>query len=116
VLLNHLEALRRDPLAQKIATWELAEQSPLIDRLAAARQARLNEQLSAHPALQPPLGVDGPAINALLLGAIQQLVLAAGVRGEFAGIPLNEDRCWIRIRLALRSLVRSAYRVGRIGT
>ena len=59
--------------------------------------------------------MDGPAINALLLGAIQHMVLAAVLRGEVAGIPLNEDRSWIRVRLALRSLVRSAYRVGRIG-
>lgn len=115
VLLTYLETLRRDPLAQKIAAWELVERSPLVDRLAAARLAGLNELLSSQPTLQPPLGVDGPAINALLLGAIQQLVLAAGLRGEFAGIPLNEDRSWIRVRLALRSLVRSAYRVGRIG-
>ncbi|WP_374388669.1 TetR/AcrR family transcriptional regulator [Sandaracinobacter sp.] len=115
VLLSQLEALRRDPLAQKIAAWELVERSPLVDRLSAARLAGLNAQLSAHPQLQPPLGVDGPAINALLLGAIQQMVLAAGLRGEFAGIPLNEDRSWIRVRLALRSLVRGAYRVGRVG-
>ncbi|TPE61586.1 TetR/AcrR family transcriptional regulator [Sandaracinobacter neustonicus] len=112
-LLNYLESFRRDPLARQIAAWELADNSPLIERLATARNAALMRQLEANPQLQPPLGIDGPAINALLLGAIQQMVLSASQRGHFAAVPLNEDRNWIRIRLALRTLIRGAYRVGR---
>lgn len=111
-LLAYLEALRRDPLAQQIAAWETAEDSPLIERLSAARAAALLRQLDAVD-LSPPLGVDAPAINALLLGAIQQMVLGASRRGGFAGVPLTEDRNWIRVRLALRTLIRGAYRVGR---
>ena len=111
-LLAYLEALRRDPLAQQIAAWETAEDSPLIERLSVARTGALLRQLDA-PELSPPLGVDAPAINALLLGAIQQMVLSANRRGGFAGVPLTEDRNWIRVRLALRTLIRGAYRVAR---
>jgi hypothetical protein len=49
-------------------------------------------------------------VNALLIGAIQQLVLASATMGSFAGLPLSEDRNWIRARLALRGLIRGIYR------
>ncbi|MFN7400159.1 MAG: hypothetical protein ACK5SX_14130 [Sandaracinobacter sp.] len=57
--------------------------------------------------LTPPPGIDAPALNALLIGGIQQLVLASATMGSLAGLPLAEDRNWIRARLALRALIRS---------
>lgn len=111
LLLAFLEQFRADRLAQRIAAWELAERSPLVDRLAAARAEALGRWMEeARGGLVPPPGIDAPALNALLIGGIQQLVLASQTQGSFAGLPLSEDRNWIRARLALRALIRGVYR------
>lgn len=111
LLLAFLEQFRGDRLAQRVAAWEVAERSPLVDRLAAARAEALGRWMEeARGGLTPPPGIDAPAINALLIGAIQQLVLASSTMGSFAGLPLSEDRNWIRARLALRGLIRGVYR------
>lgn len=119
LLLNLLEALRRDPLALRVIALTLAEPAGadgpvrrLSEAHAEALQARL-DQLAAAGGAAPPLGVDAPAVNALLLGAVQHALLSAAARGSLAGLPLTEDRNWIRVRLALRSLIRGVYRVGR---
>ncbi len=86
---------------------------------AVARRAGCDKQLiyryyggmeAARGGLTPPPGIDEPALNALLIGGIQQLVLASATMGSFAGLPLSEDRNWIRARLALRALIRGVYR------
>ncbi len=111
LLLGFLEQFRADRLAQRIAAWELAERSPLVDRLAAARAEALGQWMAAaRGTMTPPPGIDAPAIDALLIGGIQQLVLASATMGGFAGLPLSEDRNWIRARLALRGLIRGVYR------
>lgn len=113
-LLAFLERFRSDVLAQRIAAWELAERSALVDTLSAARGQALADWMdSARGGLTPPPGIDAPALNALLIGGIQQLVLASVTMGSFAGLPLSEDRNWIRARLALRALIRGIYRTGR---
>ncbi len=111
LLLAFLEQFRADQLAQRIAAWEVAERSPLVDRLAEARAQALGHWMeAARGGLTPPPGIDAPALNALLIGGIQQLVLASTTMGSFAGLPLSEDRNWIRARLALRALIRGVYR------
>lgn len=111
LLLAFLEQFRGDRLAQRIAAWEAAERSPLVDQLAAARAQALGRWMEeARGGLTPPPGIDAPALNALLIGGIQQLVLASATMGSFAGLPLSEDRNWIRARLALRALIRGVYR------
>ena len=112
-LLAFLEHFRSDVLAQRIAAWELAERSPLVDTLSAARGDALASWMEvARAGLTPPPGIDAPALDALLIGGIQQLVLASATMGGFAGLPLAEDRNWIRARLALRALIRGIYRTG----
>ena len=111
LLLGFLEQFRADRLAQRIAAWEVAERSPLVDQLSAARAEALGRWMEdARGGLAPPPGIDAPALNALLIGGIQQLVLASATMGSFAGLPLAEDRNWIRARLALRALIRGVYR------
>jgi AcrR family transcriptional regulator len=111
LLLAFLEQFRADRLAQRIAAWELSESSPLIDQLSTARaQALATWMDEARGTLSPPPGIDAPALNALLIGGVQQLVLASATMGGFAGLPLSEDRNWIRARLALRALIRGVYR------
>jgi AcrR family transcriptional regulator len=111
LMLAFLEQFRADRLAQRIAAWELAERSPLVARLGAARAEALGQWMeAARGSLTPPPGIDAPALNAILIGGIQQLVLASNTMGSFAGLPLAEDRNWIRARLALRGLIRGVYR------
>jgi AcrR family transcriptional regulator len=111
LLLAFLEQFRGDRLAQRIAAWEVAERSPLVDQLAAARAQALGRWMEeARGGLTAPPGIDAPALNALLIGGVQQLVLASATMGSFAGLPLSEDRNWIRARLALRALIRGVYR------
>lgn len=111
LLLAFLEQFRGDRLAQRIAAWEVSERSPLVDLLAAARADALGRWMEeARGGLTPPPGIDAPALNALLIGGVQQLVLASATMGHFAGLPLSEDRNWIRARLALRALIRGVYR------
>ncbi len=111
LLLAFLERFRGDQLAQKIAAWELSERSPLVDELAKARAEALGRWMERmRGGLTPPPGIDAPAVNAVLIGGIQQLVLASQTMGSFAGLPLAEDRNWIRARLAIRALIRGIYR------
>lgn len=109
LVVRFMHALRRDPLVQKIVVWELSEPSPLVARLAAARTLALGSWMARQRgSLTPPPGIDAPAINALLIGAVQMLVLSAATTGGFAGMTLDEQG-WERIEVAVRRLARAAY-------
>jgi len=117
LLLAFMEQFRADRLAQRIAVWELVEQSLLVRTLSAARADALGRWMAeARRDVSAPPGVDAPALDALLVGGVQQLVLASATLGGFAGLPLSEDRNWIRARLALRALIRGVYRPAFAGT
>jgi AcrR family transcriptional regulator len=108
--LGCLDALRGDHLVQKIAVWEISDPSPQVARLNASRSKGLGQWIAAERgALAPPDGVDAPAINALLIGAIQHLVLASSAAGHFAGASLKKERDWDRIRAAVKALVAGVY-------
>lgn len=109
-----LDALRADPLVQKIAAWELSETSPQVARLTAARSKAMMQWMTARRgSLQPPTGVDTPALNAIIIAGVQQLVLASATTGQFAGLPLKSDADWARVRGAVVALVDVAYSAGR---
>ncbi|MBN9318648.1 MAG: TetR/AcrR family transcriptional regulator [Caulobacterales bacterium] len=113
LVLRFLAALRADPLVQRIAIWELAAPSPLVARLAAARgTAMMRWVAKTRGALTPPEGVDAPAFNALLIAAVQQLVLAGAAVGSFSGLPLQSDADWARVQAAAVTLVRAVYSEG----
>lgn len=108
--LGLLDLLRRDRLMQQINAWEAASPSPLVKQLIAARSKRMAIWMfEMRGALQPPAGVDAPATNALIVAAVQQIVVAAGANGEFSGMPLREDAHWQRLREAVTTLVTSVY-------
>lgn len=110
MILTFLDAFRANRLVQKIAAWELADPSPLTARLSQARAAALGSWIARQRgSLEPPAGVDAPAINALLIAAVQHMVLASTTTGSFAGLPLVTDSDWDRVRLAIRAMVGSAY-------
>ncbi len=105
-----MRALRANPLVQKIVAWELADSSPQVRRLAEARSRGMIAWVGrARGELVPPDGVDAPAANALLIGAVQHLVLSAAAVGQFGGVPLVSDEDWARTEAALRRMVQAIY-------
>ncbi len=114
-LMKHLaaclvELLRNNKLMQQINAWEAAAPSPLVAKLIAARAKRMGQwMLEMRGALKPPLGVDAPAVNAVIIAAVQQLVLSASANGEFSGMPLRTDADWRRLHDAINTLVESVY-------
>jgi AcrR family transcriptional regulator len=110
LILGFLDALRADPLVQKICAWEISDPSPLVAQLAAARGAAIGVWFAREKRDQvPPPGVDGAAINTMLIAAVQMLVLSGSTAGGFAGVPLATDSDWDRIRAAVRALIAAAY-------
>lgn len=108
--LGLLELLRRDRLMQQINAWEAASPSPLVKRLIAARAKRMGLWMfEMRGALQPPPNVDAPAINAIIVAAVQQLVVSAANNSEFSGLPLREEAHWARLSEAISKLVGAVY-------
>ena len=113
LLLEFMDALRANPLAQKIIAWEVAEESPLVKRFATARgRVMMAWILRERGELVPPAGVDIFAVNALLVAGVQHLVLAGAASGSFAAIDLTQDTNWERIRAAVLTMATAAYAPG----
>jgi AcrR family transcriptional regulator len=105
MLKAYLAALRANPVMLRLLAWEMTEDSPLLRRL----EARRSEVLQAwvrdrRPRLrQPPQG-DMPALNIVLLAAVQHLALAGAQREAFGGVALD-DSGWARVDAALDRLL-----------
>lgn len=96
---------------QKITAWEIAEPSPLAARLAQARAVALGSWITRQRAgLEPPPGVDAPALNALLIAAVQHMVLSATTTGGFAGVSLDQEENWNRIKTVIVGIIDCFYR------
>jgi AcrR family transcriptional regulator len=110
LLMSLLDAFRTSDLLLRIAAWEVFDPSPMTIRLAAVRGRALGEWVEARRGeLLPPKGVDAGAINAILIAAVQHLVMSGKAVGNFAGVALATDTDWDRIRKILRALVRASY-------
>jgi AcrR family transcriptional regulator len=110
LLLLFMEALRDDPLMKKIIAWEISENSPQVRRLSEARGKALAFWIEkVRGRMQPPKGVDPAALNALLIGSVQHIVLAGEAAGRFAGIELGTAKDWDRVAQSIRRLVRGVY-------
>ena len=108
--LGLMQALREDLLLRRIAAWEVSDSSALVTSLTAARSRGMALWVGeTRGELVPPVGVDAPAVNALILAAVQHLVLAAATAGEFAGLALRDEAGWERVRSAVKALVNSVY-------
>lgn len=108
--LGLLQALRDDRLMQRVMAWEIAEPSPLLERLTLARsKAMVMWMMQTRGDLVPPPGVDAPACNAVLVAAVQHIVLASAASGQFSGLALRSDDDWERLRAALRRTIRALY-------
>lgn len=110
LMLGFLASFRSDILVQKIAAWEIADASPLMQRLSQARGKALAQWIASQRAdLVPPAGVDAPAINAMLIAALQHLVLSASAMGQFGGMSLVHEEDWSRVEKAAVAIVRAIY-------
>lgn len=110
MMLGFLEAVRSDPLMQKIMVWEIASPSALVQRLTLARSKGMMAWVAEMRGdLTPPAGVDVPAANAALLASVQHLALSAAAVGQFAGLPLRTETDWDRVRATIRTMVAAIY-------
>ncbi|UVC11378.1 TetR/AcrR family transcriptional regulator [Rhizobium sp. TH2] len=110
VMLLFMEALRDDPLTRRIIAWEVSDNSPQVRRLSEARSRALGVWIEkVRGKMPPPRGVDHLALNAMLLAAVQHVVLAGATAGRFAGLELSGEKDWDRVALAVRKLVRGVY-------
>jgi hypothetical protein len=53
--------------------------------------------------------VDATAVNAVIIAAIQHLVLAAAAGGQCAGLSLKTSKDWEKAATALKRIVRGVY-------
>lgn len=110
VLLAYLDALRSDSLMQRLVAWELSDPSPQVSRLADQRAQGLGELVARlRGDRMPPPGVDAPAVNAVLIAAVQHLVLSGATSGRFTGMPLATEADWDRAKATLGRLIRAVY-------
>jgi len=110
MMLLFMQVLRNDPLTRRIIAWEVSDNSPQVLRLSEARSKALGlwiEKLRG--AMPPPKGIDHFALNAILLAAVQHVVLAGATAGRFAGLELTSEKEWDRVAQAIRRLVRGVY-------
>lgn len=109
--LSLLQALREDPLMRQIVLWEVIEASPEIQKLATARaDSMANWMQRTRAGVAPPEGVDAPALNAMLIAAVHHLVVSGVNTGSFAGINLETEDDWERVRQTLRRIIEAVYR------
>ena len=110
MMMLFMQALRDDPLTRRIIAWEVSDNSPQVRRLSEARGKALGLWIEkVRGAMPPPKGVDHLAINAMLLAALQHVVLAGATAGRFASLELSTPKEWDRIAQAVRKLVRGVY-------
>lgn len=108
VMLAYLDALRGDSLMQKLVAWELSDPSPHVKRLSDQRARAMGELVQRlRGDRQPARDLDAPALNAMLVAAIQHLVLAGATSGRFSGLALASDADWDRAKAMLSRIVRA---------
>lgn len=110
LVLYYMDALKDDPLICKILAWEVSQNTPQVKLLAEARAKSLTKWLDRmRGSLNAPKGVDTLAVNAVIFAAIQHLVIASQVSGQFAGTPLSAQKDWDKVIVAVKRIIRSVY-------
>ncbi len=93
-LLTWFAALRASPLALRLMAWGVVEDSPLLREIEAERNAVLQAWMrERRPRLRTPPRTDVPALNAVLMAAVQALALASQTRGSVPGVVLDDAGC-----------------------
>lgn len=110
MMMLFMRALRDDPLTRRIIAWEVSDNSPQVRRLSEARAKALGLWIDrVKGAMPPPKGIDHVALNAILLAAVQHIVLAGATAGRFGGLELASAKDWDRVAQAVKRLVRGVY-------
>ena len=111
LLLQYHAALRCNPVLMRLLAWELAEPSDTLAELEAARSRAMGAWVEGlrRNALPPPPDVDAPAVNAVLLAALQYLSLREQSVGSFAGVELRSEAGRQRITDAVRTISERVY-------
>lgn len=99
----YLHSLRSNPALRALLT---ASPGPASDRLAAARTKAIGEwfALARASAGPPAVSVDAPAVNAILIAAVQYLTVREDT-GEANGLDLSDPVTWHRIETALANIL-----------
>jgi AcrR family transcriptional regulator len=106
----YADKLRGDTVLQKILAWELAGPSDALARIETARsRAMFGVMMKVRGDKTPPPGVDAPAVNAIVLAALNYMVLRGASMGNFSGLPLKTDDDWTRMMAAMQGLLAKAY-------
>lgn len=106
----YAEKLRGDPLLQKVLAYELAGPSETLAAIDASRSKAMGKMMFAiRGSAAPPAGVDAPAVNAIVLAALNYLVIRGETMGGFAGLSLKTDEDWKRTLGALKTLLAAVY-------
>ena len=100
---TYLAELRGNLSAQRVLAAELSGAGPAVKILSAARAKAVGRWLAGLRGRtgNPPPGVDAPALNAILLAAIDHLALHEAATGAFAGLDLKKPETWARLEKAL---------------
>lgn len=103
---TYLAELRRNPSARRVLAAELGSANPAVKPLSAARAKAVGRWLAGLRGRtgNPPAGVDAPALNAILLAAIDHLALHEASTGAFAGLDLGKPETWARLEKALTGM------------
>ncbi len=112
-LLGLYRGLRERPLTQEILRWELAELTPLTDRLAELREAAGLEDLGRTAPEGMPAGIDVPAVGALLSAGLIYLVLRGKTAKAFLGVSLRDEAGAARVERALEAVLGALAAAGR---
>jgi AcrR family transcriptional regulator len=110
LILQFIEALRADPLMRRIVAWEISENTERVRRLSEARSKALGLWIDRmRGSLMPPKGVDVGAVNAMLIAAVQHMVLSASISGQCAGLALKTQKDWDKAAVSVKRIIRGIY-------
>lgn len=106
----YLRALRGSKMLRQAVVWELTDDSPMAreveKRRSLAFQAWVKGTLANRAS---PADRDTPALNAILIGALQYIAVRGDLRGVLAGLPLSSDADWARVEAALNAVIDALY-------
>jgi AcrR family transcriptional regulator len=106
-----IAAYRADPLLARIKAWEWGSSgSDGLTALLRARGSALAAFVAqARPSSALPAGLDVPALNALMVGAVEAAVLASVSTGNLSGMAIQSGADWLRVDAALCGMIDAIY-------
>ena len=111
LLLEYTSALRGNRLVQRLLAWELVEPSEALRALEGARSHAMEGWVAGlrSAAAPAPEGIDAPAINAVLLAALNYLALREHSVGSFAGMDIGGPQGAQRLAQAVAAITQAVY-------